>query len=59
MRHEMTALIELGPNIHSLPKKSKEKRDTAYNIEGTTVNYVMCEQGNKSWLSGYLDEVGI
>ena len=37
MRQIMMAMIQLRPDLYPLAKNPKEKRDTDYNIEGTTV----------------------
>lgn len=44
----MTEIIKVIELIHKLAAHSKENRGTDYNIERTTVNYVMCSLDNKS-----------
>ncbi|CAC5403154.1 unnamed protein product [Mytilus coruscus] len=49
------------PDLYELAKKSKNKKGTNYNIEGTAVNYVMCSLENKALMIvfDYLTEQGI
>lgn len=42
MRHIMQSIVKLRPKLYALAKQSKNNRSTNYNIDGTTVNYVMC-----------------
>ncbi|VDI78522.1 Hypothetical predicted protein [Mytilus galloprovincialis] len=49
----MDEVIKLNPDLHKLARESKEKRGTNYNIEGTTVNYVMCSLENKALMAAF------
>ncbi|CAC5400525.1 unnamed protein product [Mytilus coruscus] len=53
MRQIMEEVIKLNPDLHKLACESKEKRGTDYNIEGTTVNYVMCSLENKALMAAF------
>ena len=61
MQHTMKKIVELNPDLFKLAKKSKEERGTTFNIEGTTVNYVMCDLENRTLMTAfnYLREKGI
>ncbi|CAC5382128.1 unnamed protein product [Mytilus coruscus] len=61
MRQIIDSIIKLEPDLYELAKKSKSRKGTDYNIEGTTVNYVMCSLENKALMTAfdYLTEQGI
>ncbi|CAC5382150.1 unnamed protein product [Mytilus coruscus] len=61
MIHISDSIVKLRPDLYELAKKSKNKKGTNYNIEGTTVNYVMCSLENKALMTvfDYLTEQGI
>ncbi|CAC5381962.1 unnamed protein product [Mytilus coruscus] len=61
MRYISDSIVKLRPDLYELAKKSKNRKGTDYNIEGTTVNYVMCSLENKSLMTAfdYLTEQGI
>ncbi|VDI52514.1 Hypothetical predicted protein [Mytilus galloprovincialis] len=61
MRKIMEAVIELTPDLHALTNENKIKKDSTYNIEGTAVNYVMCDLENKALMAAFdfLVEEGI
>ncbi|CAC5420789.1 unnamed protein product [Mytilus coruscus] len=51
MIHISDSIVKLRPDLYELAKKSKNKKGTNYNIEGTTVNYVMCSLENKALMT--------
>ncbi|CAC5405439.1 unnamed protein product [Mytilus coruscus] len=53
MRHIMTSIVKLRPDLYALAKKSKDNRGTDYNIDGTTVNYMMCSLENKALMIAF------
>lgn len=53
MRQIMEEVIKLNPDLHKLACESKERKGTDYNIEGTTVNYVMCSLENKALMAAF------
>ncbi|CAC5362555.1 unnamed protein product [Mytilus coruscus] len=53
MRHIMNSIVKLRPDLYALAKKSKDNRGTDYNIDGTTVNCVMCSLENKALLIAF------
>ena len=57
----MRKIVELRPDLYELAKKSKKLRGSTYNIEGTTVSYVMCGLENQALMTAfdYLIEQGI
>ncbi|CAC5382122.1 unnamed protein product [Mytilus coruscus] len=61
MRHISDFIVKLRPDLYELAKKSKDRKGTDYNIEGTTVNNVMCSLENKALMTAfdYLTEQGI
>ncbi|CAC5382050.1 unnamed protein product [Mytilus coruscus] len=61
MRYISDLIVKLRPDLYELAKKSKNRKGTDYNIEGTTVNYVMCSLENKALMTAfdYLTEQGI
>ena len=61
MRHITESIVKLRPELYELAKKSKDRRGTDYNIDGTAVNYVMCSLENRALIAAfdYLTEEGI
>ncbi|CAC5375876.1 unnamed protein product [Mytilus coruscus] len=53
MRLIMNSIVNLRPDLYALAKKSKDNRGTDYNIDGTTVNYVMCSLENKALMIAF------
>ena len=51
-RKIMRKIIELNPDLLELAKKAKEDRGN-YNVEGTTVNYVMCKLENEALMIAF------
>ena len=43
----MQKVVETRPHLYELAEKSKKDRGSTYNIEGTVVNYVMCDLENR------------
>lgn len=61
IRHITNSIVKLRPELYELAKKSKDRRGTDYNIDGTAVNYVMCSLENRALMAAfdYLTEQGI
>ena len=53
MRGIMSKIVEIRPDLYELAKKSKKDRGSTYNIEGTTVNYVMCTLENQALITAF------
>lgn len=53
--------MEIRSDLYDLAKKSKEDRGSTFNIEGTVVNYVMCDLENQALMTAfdYLIEQGV
>ncbi|CAC5415049.1 unnamed protein product [Mytilus coruscus] len=49
----MQSIVKLRPELYALAKQSKDNRGTNYNIDCTTVNYVMCSLENKALLIAF------
>ena len=60
MRHIMREIVKLNPDLFELAEKSKKDRNS-FNVDGTTVNYVMCRLENQALMTSfkYLTEQGI
>ena len=52
MRHIMKEVVKINPDLYELAKKSQKER-IDYNIEGTTVNYVMCKLENQALMAAF------
>ncbi|CAC5415709.1 unnamed protein product [Mytilus coruscus] len=53
MRHIMQSIVKLRLELYALAKQLKDNRGTNYNIDGTTVNYVMCSLENKALMIAF------
>lgn len=53
MRHISDLIVNLRPDLYEMVKKSKDRKGTDYNIEGTTGNYVMCSLENKVLMTAF------
>ncbi|CAC5405741.1 unnamed protein product [Mytilus coruscus] len=47
------SIFKLRPELYALAKQSKDNRGTHYNIDGTTINYVMCSLENKALMIAF------
>ncbi|CAG2226839.1 unnamed protein product [Mytilus edulis] len=48
LRHITDYIVKLQPYLYEQAKNSKECKGTDYNIDGSTVNYVICSLKNKA-----------
>ena len=53
MQRIMRKIVEIRPDLYELAKKSDGDRGSIYNIEGTTINYVMCGLENQALMAAF------
>ena len=58
MRNIISAVVQLNPEIYELAKHSKHNH---FNLEGSTINHMLCKLENKAFISAfdYLNGKGI
>ena len=48
----MREIVKINPDLFELAKESKKERYN-FNIDGTTVNYVMCKLENQALMTAF------